>query len=973
MKKSTPLLCSLGVAIVCGAVLAKKEPQTTAPTKVAKSDTSQAEGTARDWAHENSDIPADPKVLYGSLENGMRYIICKNPLPPNRVSMRLHVDAGSLNEADDQRGLAHFLEHMVFNGTKHFPDASKLIPQMQRLGIAFGAHANAYTSFDETVYMLDLPNIEKDTLDLGFAVMGDFADGALLESKEIEEERGVIVAEKTSRDSVGLRMFEKQIDTLFPNSLLGKRLPIGKLDVIESAPRERFVDFYTRFYTPEKMTFVYVGDIDIAAAEQRIIDTFSPMKNPAKPGSKPSIGDISTPSGFQVSVFTDKELTETEISIVKSKPHSYRTDSKKKRFDSLKMNIANAILNRRFSKIAKQENATITSGSATHYVLFRELEMASIEVTAINNDWKSALPVLENEFRRACLFGFTQSEYDEVVAALINNYQQAVKTAPTRKSDNIASNLTEHAHTDSVYSTPEVDLEVLEENLAKLTVKDVSDAFKHYWEHAPMEKLDAHLILSTQKASDSATKELKEIYKFQDGVALEAPTNKKAGQFSYIDFGEPTEIQNDIHIKDLDVHQFTFANGVKVNWKKTDFDKNSISMVASFGTGKAGMPLDQPGLDTLAGSIFVNGGLGNHSSEDLKSILAGRNVGVNFGISDDAFTLNGSTTPEDLELQLQLLTAYLTDPGFRPEAERQFDAMLPNLYAQLTHTEQGPMAKMTQWFSGDDPRFTFPSLEQAQALTTDQVKQWIMPQLTNKTIEISIVGDFQEPALVSALSKTLGALPSHEDKNAIPIEKRTLTLPETPTEKTFTFESEIEKAIAIVLWKTDDATDRDVKKLRRMSILSAILDERMRVELREKLGEAYSPFATSNLSQTFKNYGMIMAYSPGSPSNTKKVSNIIRELADELAQNGATQDEFDRILKPRLGLLEKSLRQNSYWLNTVLDRSQQFPDKLEAARNRDADYSKISLDEINALAQKFLTANNSALVTITPKTLPTND
>jgi zinc protease len=966
MKKSIPLLCTLAIPLVGGLVLAQKEAQDPKPLQVAKSDSSRSEGTSRPWPQESSDIPVDPKVVYGTLENGMRYIICKNPLPPKRVSMRLHVDAGSLNEADDQRGLAHFLEHMVFNGTKHFPDASKLIPQMQRLGIAFGAHANAYTSFDETVYMLDLPNIDQSTLDLGFAVMGDFADGALLENKEIEEERGVIAAEKTSRDSVGLRMFENQIDVLFPKSLLGKRLPIGKLDIIENAPRERFVDFYTRFYTPEKMTFVYVGDLDVAAAEQRIVDTFGAIKNPAQPGAKATLGDISTPAGFNISIFTDKELTETEISIVKSKPHDYKVDTKKKRLETLKMNIASAIMKRRFSKIAKQENTTITSGSASHYVLFRELELASIEVAALNNDWKSALPVLENEFRRASLYGFTESEYREVTAELINFYQQAVKSAPTRKSDSIASNLTEHAHIDAVYSTPKTDLEILEENLAQLRVKDVSTAFQNFWGSPSMDKLEAHLILSTQKASEAADASIKSIYKDQNTLKLEKPSEEQVASFAYTQFGENGKVSEEVAVTDLGIKQLKFENGVTVNWKKTDFDKNSISMVASFGSGKAGMPQSTPGLDTLTGTIFINGGLEEHSSEDLKSILAGRNVGVSFGISDDSFTLSGSTTPEDLQLQLQLLTAYLTAPGFRPEAERQFDAMLPNIYAQLKHTEQGPIAEMTAWFAGDDPRFSFPTYEQAKSLTTQQVKDWLTPHLTTSQLEISVVGDFDETALKSALSSTLGALPARTSYTPIPIENRTLTLPQTPTEKSFSFESEIEKAIAIVLWKADDATDRDVKKQRRVSILADILDERMRVELREKLGEAYSPFARSNLSQTFKSYGMIMAYSPGKPSNTERVGNIITDLANELSQNGATQDELDRVLKPRLGLLEKSLRQNSYWLSTVMDRCQIHPDKLEAARTRDSDYTKITLEEINQLAKKFLSNTNAARISISP-------
>ena len=362
----------------------------------------------------------------------------------------------------------------------------------------------------------------------------------------------------------------------------------------------------------------------------------------------------------------------------------------------------------------------------------------------------------------------------------------------------------------------------------------------------------------------------------------------------------------------------------------------------------------------------ASGLLGKHSSDELRTILAGRNVGVDFNIGDDSFSLSGSTTPKDLDLQLQLLTAYLTDPGFRPEAERQFKAMLPKIYAQLKHTEQGPLSEMSSWFVSNDPRFVFPSEDQAKALSSTQVEDWITPQLTNNALEISIVGDTTIAAVQSALSETLGTLPARKVSNDIPIEDRTLTIAETPTKKTFTYQSEIEKAIAIVLWKADDATDRNLKKVRRAGIVADILDERMRVELREKLGEAYSPFARASLSQTFKNKGSIMAYSPGNPANTEKVGNIIIRLADALAKEGATQDELDRSLKPKLGLLEKSLRQNSYWLNTVLDRSQAYPDKIEASRTRDADYASMTLAEINSLAKKFCVKENSARISISP-------
>ena len=218
------------------------------------------------WPQDASDIPADSKITFGKLPNGLRYIILPNKEPQKRVSLRIHIAAGALEEQEDQRGLAHFMEHMVFNGTKHFKEG-ELVPKMQRLGVGFGAHVNAYTSWDETVYMLDLPDLSDETVGLGFNVMRDFGDGANLEPSEIDRERGVILSEKTSRDSVRFRLMEQQFNTLFSGSLIAKRFPIGLEEVIKTAPRERFTDFYTRFYTPDRMTFVVVGDIDPAAAE----------------------------------------------------------------------------------------------------------------------------------------------------------------------------------------------------------------------------------------------------------------------------------------------------------------------------------------------------------------------------------------------------------------------------------------------------------------------------------------------------------------------------------------------------------------------------------------------------------------------------------------------------------------------------------------------------------------------------------
>ena len=451
----------------------------------------QASIATRIWAQEKSDIQADSRVRYGRLPNGMRYILMANQQPPGRVSMRLHIAAGSLMERDDQRGVAHFLEHMVFNGSKNFPDASKLIPQMQRLGIAFGAHANAYTSFDETVYMLDLPNNEADTLKLGFDVMRDFGDGAFLKESEIDKERGVILSEKTSRDSVQMRLMEKQFDALLPDALLAKRFPIGTEEIIKSAPRSAFTDFYRDYYKPSRMTFVYVGDFDPKEAEKRIIATFDSMKNPINADKSPELGNLPSGHGFKTLAMADKEVATTDLTLTVIKPFEQKSDTVATRTEKLPLKLANSMLSRRFSILAKKENAPITDGTAYEYDLFKFTKIGGISVDAKDHNWQAALPVLEQELRRAIQHGFTEAELEEIKANLINSYELSVKAESSRKTNELASSLARHVHKDAVFSTPADDLAILQENISSITPETCHRSLKQFWNTA-----DITLILT---------------------------------------------------------------------------------------------------------------------------------------------------------------------------------------------------------------------------------------------------------------------------------------------------------------------------------------------------------------------------------------------------------------------------------------------------------------------------------------------
>ncbi len=918
--------------------------------------------TTPTWAQDVSDIAPNPKVIYGKLPNGMKYILMPNKQPPGRVSMRLHIAAGSLMEREDQRGVAHFLEHMMFNGSKHFPDPSQLIPKMQRLGIAFGAHANAYTSFDETVYMLDLPNNHEDTLNLGFNIMRDFADGAFLKKEEIDKERGVILSEKTSRDSVQQRLMQKQFDALLPEALIAKRFPIGLEKIITSAPRSAFTDFYNQYYTPSRITFIYVGDFDPKQAEKRIIENFKSMKNPENLGKNPNIGKIPQGQGFRTLVFTDKEVTSTDLTLYNLKPFEKKPDTKATRAEKLPLILANAMLNRRFSILTKQENATITGGMAYNQNLFKFAQMGVVAVDAKNNDWKAALPVLEQELRRAVTYGFTENELKEIKADLINAYEQAVKTEPSLKTPTLASSLAKHVQREAVFSTPEDDLAILRENLSKITPETCHKAFAKFWKTP-----DITLVLTTNKEEKNAQSELKELYKKSQSVAVTPPEKKADITFAYTDFGPAGKITDTHKVKDLDFTQLKFANGSKCNIKHTDFKKNEISMIVRVGSGKLTMPMDKPGLAAFAESVFTAGGLGKHSTDDLRSILAGRNAQVGFSIADDAFVLTGATTPKDLELQLQLICAYLTDPGFRPESLRLFKAQIPIIYSQLKHTSAGAENKLSAYLHGNDPRFIFPEQKKLESYTLEDAKNWLLPALKNGALELSIGGDLDEKTLIPILARTIGALPKRSAEKPALTEKRIIkNIPSTPAEKKFTFQSKIPTGSATVIWRIPGLDSKNIGTIRRLGVLRSILSNRMREKIREELGEAYSPYAYVNANDVYKDLGFLFAVSPGKPEQAEKVGKLILEIGQQLADKGATEDELKRALAPRLTMLQKSLRENSYWIGTVMSQSQEQPYRLDWARNREKDYASIKLDDINALAKKYLGTKNAYRIEILP-------
>jgi zinc protease len=375
----------------------------------------------------------------------------------------------------------------------------------------------------------------------------------------------------------------------------------------------------------------------------------------------------------------------------------------------------------------------------------------------------------------------------------------------------------------------------------------------------------------------------------------------------------------------------------------------------------------EPGLSRFSALTFSAGGLGKHGEDDLQQVLAGKTVGVLFSSTTDAFLFEGGTNKDDLALEFQLLTASITDPGYRPEALRQARKRIDAAYISFAHTERGPMnLKVPRLLASGDPRFGLPSRDQMMARNMDEVKAWLAPQLASGPLEVSVIGDLDIDTVIADASRTLGTLPKRDPKPSLDDLKK-VSYPSKPFTWDYSIDSEIPKGLVAVYWPTSDGTD--VHRARRLNILGDVLGDRLRVKIREQLGSTYSPNVGSFASDIFPGYGYLEAAVIVDPAKVKQIQDVVIAVAGDMNANGVTQDELDRAKNPKLTALRESERTNTYWM-TVLLRAQERPEVLDWARSRKADFESVSKAEIDALARAFLAPDRASRVIVRPYTAP---
>lgn len=950
------------VAIGCAAVAAlAPEPA------LARAGLGQPAGPSADtvrrtrdtWAHEASDLAPDPSVRFGTLPNGMRYALMRNATPPGQAALRLRIDAGSLMEADDQLGLAHFIEHMAFNGSTDIPEG-ELIRILERLGLAFGPDTNAFTSFDQTVYQLDLPRTDEETVETGLRILRQMAGEATLAADAIDRERGVVLSEERTRDTPALRVARARYDFLMAGQLAARRFPIGQAEILAGAPQPRFAAFYEAYYRPERATLVAVGDFDLDEMEARIRARFADWVRPGPDGAEPDLGPV-RPRGAEAAVAVEPGAPAT-LQLAWVSPPDLSPDTAEKRRRGLLRQLALAVLNRRFERLARGAAPPFIAAGASRYTQLDSQDVAGLSASFRPGAWRPALEALEQEQRRIVEHGVSQAEVDREVTELRTALQAYVAGAATRRTPSLANLIIGAVNDGEVVTAPQAELARFEAVVEGLSAETVSAVLREVFQgHGPL------VFVATPAPIEGGEAAVLAALEESRAQAVEAPAARDAQAWSYDDFGPAGEIVERGRLEDIDVTLVRFANGVRLTVKPTDFRDDQVLVAVNVGDGRLGLPADPAAPIWAAPLGFVEGGLGRLTAEEMEEVLASRVYGANLSVSDETLRLSGSTRPEDLTVQLQVLAAYVADPGWRAEPFERARTLYANAVDQLGATPGGVFSRDGRVrLYGGDPRWGFPAPEHIAAARPEALRALLEPQLAEGPLEVVIVGDVEPEAAIAAAAATFGALPARPDAAPVdPASARVAFPAPTATPARLTHTGRADQGMGFMAWPTAD-TRSDLHRGRVLSLLAGVLRLRLTDELREGQAVTYSPSASSYGAWSLPGYGYVSAAIEAPPERLDGFFADVERIVADLRDQPVDADELERARRPVIEGLLQVRAGNEYWLGQ-LERIHTDAVRLESIRTVVEDVRAITAEELQAAARQWLTPDRAWRLVVVPE------
>ena len=910
-------------------------------------------GADEPWPCSADGLVPDQNWVWGRLDNGLRYVVRKNALPAGHVSLRFGVEVGFANETKKERGFSHFVEHMAFNGTTHFPDET-LVPELRRHGIDIGPELSAFTFLNYTIYNLDAPSVAPVDLDRWFTVIRDFADGMKFDPRQIKRERGVIASELRDRQSGGLRADAARRFALYPLSPLNNKSDGD----VEKGTQKSLTEFYDKWYTPDRMIVVALGDVEPAQLEQLIQSHFNSLQARG-PRPKPfDPGVIENPPVGSATVQHDPKVNGLSVEVTSVLPYD-RKDNLATRRRWFARNLLLYMLNVRLQQIVRHNPERLLGLQATSLVATPYSIETSISFSAPSAEWKFGMTTLEQELRRSFEFIFNSDEIAEAREFVRVQLEQQVKTRSTASSSLLASEVFQQSVWRTIASSPESELRLANEWLGQIDAREMNREWRSLWQERR-----AQIIGYGYFPVPKGNVLLDEAFKWSGKQAIEAPARQKELAFSYTNFGPPGKVVRHDYLPELDAHLIEFENGVRANLKRTPFESSTVCFSARFGRGMLTQPPGKIGLGAVVSGSFLNGGLGRHAPEELRRIMSSSSLAMDFRCEEDCFTMNGQAATASLDRLCRVASAYLSDPGWSPESFAMATTQLGVYFSDLNYTPEGVIGlNWLRVFSGDDQRYTTPSPTDIKSRTLAEAREWLDPLLRSAPLEVGLVGDFDMDQAVDFLTRTIGSLPRRDaptEEKAPPVQ-----LSKQVPNHQFKFGGEANRAGIEVVWPVENC--QDVKFTRQVEFVQAIFGDRLIQKVREDLGAAYTPSVNFWKSEGSPHDGYLTAYVTIKPGQEKRIAQLMVELADNLARNGASVDEFAQARAPIVARAAEQLKENGYWITHVIPRIQASPEVRQWPLTRRSDLENTNRDEVNAIARQVLASSHATVFLALPQ------
>ncbi|MGI9651322.1 M16 family metallopeptidase [Chryseobacterium sp. RLHN22] len=907
-------------------------------------------------------IPMDPSVRTGTLPNGMKYYIKKNTLPEKKVDFRLAINAGSILEDENQRGLAHFMEHMNFNGTKNFPD-NKLVDFLQSIGVKFGQHLNAYTSFDETVYMLPVPLDKPENLDSGLKVMEDWAFNATLTDEQINKERGVVLEELRLGLGADKRMSDKYLPKMLYKSQYANRLPIGTKEVLENFKPDVIRQFHKDWYRPDLMAIVVVGDINVDEVEKKIKTNFGKYKNPSKPRER-KVFDLPNHNETLVAIETDPDATNSMVQFIMKDKEAYAPDVTVEQYNqSLVENLATTMLNNRLRELVNSNNPPFTFGSVYHggtYARTKEAFQGFAMVKEGNQ--LSALKVLLEETERAKRFGFTQSELDRAKSQIMSNMERSYNNRDKTESDMLVDEYVRNFLEQEPMPGIAWEYEDTKSFLPTVTLAQTNEVIKK------MVKEDSRVIVITGPKKDNVTMPTEAlVLKTFDDVKLAdlKPYEEKATIKNLVkpfkSDGKITKTETDAK---LGTTTWTLSNGAKVTFKKTDFKDDEIVFSARSLGGNSLLNDADYNKTQFAYQALTEAGVAGASKADLTNYLAGKQVMVNPYISSTLEGVFGRTNQKDLSTAMELMYAYFTSLNYSPEAFNAYkikqSAMLDNLLSNPQTYFSSEHAKFT---NQKNPRFIGILPLEKDWAATDYKKAYDVykEKFANAgNFHFYFVGNIDEAKFKNEVLQYIASLPTTgKSTNFRDTGYRGITGDHTRVYK----KGKDPKSMVQIVYSGE--TPYNEKEALALSALGEVATIKVIEKLREDESGIYGGGARGYMGKVpYGSYSFSLSFPCGPENADKLTKSAITEL-QKLIDKGPEQKDLDKYKEGEMNDYKTDIKDNNYWMNALSKNQLDGSDKYEIL-NYQEKVKALTVKDLQDVAKKYLTKNR-VIATLMPE------